>query len=63
MRIHLSRPDITEKEIERVTQVLRSPNLALGPVLVEFENPCRDRRGMRSAEQFTSFARTEAGRI
>jgi len=37
MRIHLSRPDITEKEIERVTQVLRGPDLSLGPVVSEFE--------------------------
>jgi perosamine synthetase len=37
MRIHLSRPDITEKEIEAVCAVLRSPNLSLGPKLGEFE--------------------------
>jgi len=37
MKIHLSRPDITEKEIEAVCEVLRSPNLALGPKLAEFE--------------------------
>jgi len=37
MRIHLSRPDITEKEIEAVCAVLRSPNLSLGPKLAEFE--------------------------
>lgn len=37
MRIHLSRPDITEREIEAVTAVLRSPNLSLGPRLPEFE--------------------------
>ncbi len=37
MRIHLSRPDITEKEIEAVTEVLRGPNLSLGPKLPEFE--------------------------
>jgi perosamine synthetase len=37
MRIHLSRPDITEKEIEAVCGVLRSPNLSLGPKLAEFE--------------------------
>ena len=37
MRIHLSRPDISEKEIEAVCAVLRSPNLSLGPKLVEFE--------------------------
>jgi len=38
MRIYLSRPDITEKEIEAVCAVLRSPNLSLGPKLPEFEN-------------------------
>jgi len=37
MRIYLSRPDITEKEIEAVCTVLRSRNLSLGPKLVEFE--------------------------
>jgi len=37
MRIYLSRPDITEKEIEAVCTVLRSPELSLGPKLVEFE--------------------------
>jgi perosamine synthetase len=37
MRISLSRPDITEKEIEAVCEVLRTPNLALGPKLTEFE--------------------------
>lgn len=38
MQIYLSRPDITEKEIEAVCAVLRSPNLSLGPKLPEFEN-------------------------
>ena len=37
MKIHLSRPDISEKEIEAVVEVLRSPNLSLGPKLGEFE--------------------------
>lgn len=37
MQIHLSRPDVTEAEIEAVCAVLRSPNLALGPKLAEFE--------------------------
>ncbi len=37
MRIYLSRPDITEKEIEAVCAVLRSPSLSLGPKLAEFE--------------------------
>jgi hypothetical protein len=33
MKVNLSRPDITEAEIEAVCQVLRSPNLSLGPKL------------------------------
>ncbi|UCC98348.1 MAG: DegT/DnrJ/EryC1/StrS family aminotransferase [Phycisphaerales bacterium] len=37
MTIHLSRPDITDREIEAVCAVLRSPNLSLGPRLAEFE--------------------------
>ncbi len=37
MRINLSRPDITEKEINAVSDVLRSPNLSLGPKIPEFE--------------------------
>jgi perosamine synthetase len=37
MRIHLSRPDITEKEINAVSNVLRTPHLSLGPKLHEFE--------------------------
>jgi perosamine synthetase len=37
MQIPLSRPDITEKEIEAVCAVLRTPNLSLGPKLAEFE--------------------------
>jgi perosamine synthetase len=37
MRIPLSRPDITESEIEQVVAVLRSPHLSLGPKVDEFE--------------------------
>ncbi len=37
MRIHLSRPDITDMEIEAVIAVLSGPNLSLGPKLPEFE--------------------------
>jgi len=37
MEIPLSRPDITEAEIEAVCEVLRTPNLSLGPKLGEFE--------------------------
>jgi len=38
MQIYLSRPDITEKEIEAVCAVLRGPDLSLGPKLKEFED-------------------------
>ena len=37
MKIPLSRPDITKKEIEAVVSVLETPNLSLGPKLPEFE--------------------------
>jgi perosamine synthetase len=37
IRVYLSRPDITEKEIEAVCAVLRTPNLSLGPKGPEFE--------------------------
>jgi len=38
MNIPLSRPDITEKEINAVLDVLNTPHLSLGPKLKEFEN-------------------------
>jgi perosamine synthetase len=38
MQIPLSRPDVTEGEIEQVVEVLRSPNLSLGPTLRRFED-------------------------
>ena len=38
IRVNLSRPDISEAEIEAVCGVLRSPNLSLGPKVDEFEN-------------------------
>ena len=37
-RVNLSRPDITDAEIQAVTDVLRTPNLSLGPKLGEFED-------------------------
>jgi perosamine synthetase len=37
MQIYLSRPDVTEKEIEAVCGVLRGPDLSLGPKLRDFE--------------------------
>jgi perosamine synthetase len=49
MQIYLSRPDITEKEIEAVCSVLRSPNLSLGPKLPEFENALSQYIGIKRA--------------
>ena len=37
MRIPLAKPEILESDIEAVVRVLRTPNLAMGPTLVEFE--------------------------
>ena len=38
MSIPLSRPDVTECDIEAVVRVLRTPDLSLGPKLGEFED-------------------------
>jgi perosamine synthetase len=38
MKVYLSRPDITDAEIQAVCSILKSPNLSLGPTLSEFEN-------------------------
>ncbi len=48
--IPLARPDITRAEIDAVVSVLRTPNLALGPKLTEFEHDfarfCRRREAV-----------------
>ncbi len=49
MRINLSRPDITEEEIRAVVDVLRTPDLSLGPKLAEFENAFCDYIGRKRA--------------
>jgi len=49
MRIFLSRPDITDKEISSVVEVLRGPNLSLGPKLTEFEEALARYLGRRRA--------------
>ena len=49
MQIPLSRPDVTEWEIERVVEVLRSPNLSLGPTLRRFEEAFATYVGRRHA--------------
>jgi perosamine synthetase len=37
MRIPLAKPEILDSDIEAVVRVLRTPNLAMGPALAEFE--------------------------
>ncbi len=49
MKIPLSQPDIGEREIEYVTNVLRSGQLSLGPKLAEFEEKFADYVGTRYA--------------
>lgn len=49
MQIPLSRPDVTEWEIERVVEVLRSPNLSLGPTGRRFEEAFAGYLGRRRA--------------
>jgi len=49
MRIRLSRPDITEWEIECVVDVLRGPDLSLGPRVGEFEAALAAYLGRRRA--------------
>ncbi len=49
MKIYLSRPDITDKEIDAVCSVLRSPNLSLGPKLGEFEQAFANYIGRKRA--------------
>lgn len=49
IRVALSRPDITEVEIDAVCQVLRTPNLSLGPKLPEFEQAFSNYIGKKHA--------------
>jgi perosamine synthetase len=49
MKIYLSRPDISDKEIEAVSAVLRTPNLSLGPKLPEFEEAFSKYIGLKHA--------------
>jgi perosamine synthetase len=49
MRIPLSRPDITEREMEAVVDVLRTPNLSMGPMVGQFEAAMAAYAGRRRA--------------
>jgi perosamine synthetase len=54
MRIPLSAPDITEAEIRAVTDVLRTPNLSLGPKVREFERAISNYVGTSDAIAISS---------
>jgi perosamine synthetase len=47
--IPLSSPDITQREIDAVVDVLQTPTLSIGPRVVEFENHCARITGRRHA--------------
>jgi len=49
MKVPLSRPDITQQEIDAVCEVLRSPHLSLGPKLPAFEQAFCSRIGTHRA--------------
>lgn len=49
MDVPLSRPDITEREVEAVVAVLRTPHLSLGPKLDEFEQKLAAYAGVKYA--------------
>ena len=44
--IPLSRPDITQREIDAVVDVLHTDTLSIGPKVVEFENLCATLTGV-----------------
>ncbi|RLA94464.1 MAG: polysaccharide biosynthesis protein [Deltaproteobacteria bacterium] len=47
--IPLARPDVSEKEVEAVVKVLRTPYLSLGPKLAEFERRLAEYAGVKYA--------------
>ena len=49
MKVSLSRPDITDLEINAVVEVLKSNQLSLGPKLAEFEQAFADYSGCKYA--------------
>ena len=54
LKIPLSSPDITEAEIEAVAETLRSPQLSLGPRMVEFEENFTELIGVEHAVAVSS---------
>lgn len=54
MRIPLSAPDVTEDEIQAISEVLRTPRLSLGPKLEEFEEALENYIGVSNAVAVSS---------
>ncbi|OQA56571.1 MAG: UDP-4-amino-4-deoxy-L-arabinose--oxoglutarate aminotransferase [Candidatus Omnitrophica bacterium ADurb.Bin277] len=54
MKIPLSKPDVTEREIREVVRVLRTPHLSMGPKLEEFQEKFSRYIGIRYAEAVNS---------
>ncbi len=54
MKIHLSRPDICEKDIQAVIEVFKSSYLALGPKMAEFEQKIAEYVGSKHAVSVNS---------
>jgi perosamine synthetase len=54
VKIPLSRPDITQKDIDSVVEVLNTPNLSLGPKLSEFERKLAEFTGTQYAVAVSS---------
>ncbi len=53
-KIHLSRPDINENDIKAVVDVLKTPNLSLGPKIAIFEKKIADYVGRKYAVSVNS---------
>lgn len=49
MKIPLAKPDISDKEINAVVEVLKTPYLSLGPKLIEFEEKIKEFTGVKYA--------------
>src|SRR3984885_12698414 len=47
--IPLSSPDITQREIDAVVEVMQTPTLSIGPKIGEFEKCCAKASGRRHA--------------
>src|SRR5689334_3122978 len=52
--IPLSKPDITQREIDAVVDVLHTDTLSIGPKVVEFERACAELTGRRHAVAVSS---------